>query len=228
MEIPVHFAYLGLVGFFGVIWAVLFILLPQTRKIQLDISIIAAPLGPVIEWLYFQDYWYPMSVCEFKIGPFRVLVEDFAFAFFFAGVTSIVAHLTGKRVDNIKIKNPFLLVAIGCASMFLSLPFFKMGLNSIIATSISFLLVAIVISLTKRDSLVYAFRCGFATAMIMFLVYYVSWQTVSNIEEIMKLTWFLYDHSILGARLMDVPITELAWGFSWGSMRGAVRNLLFG
>lgn len=228
MEIPIHLAYLGLVGCFGIIWSILFISLPQTRSIQIQISILAAPLGPVIEWLYFQDYWYPMSVWESNVGPFRVLVEDFAFAFFFAGVTSMVAHLTGKKVDDFRLKNPIHLIVIGCASMFLSLPFFKMGLNSIIATSIGFLLITMGISMTKKDSLKYAFRCGFITAMIMFSIYFASWQTVSNIEEIMKSTWLLYDHSVLGIRFMDVPITELVWGFSWGSMRGAVRNLLFG
>lgn len=228
MEIPIHLAYLGLAGCFGIIWGILFISLPQTRRIQLEISILAAPLGPVIEWLYFQDYWYPMSVWEFNIGPFRVLAEDFAFAFFFAGVTGIIAHITGKKVDDFRLKNPIHLVVIGCASMLLSLPFFKIGLNSIISTSIGFLLVAMGISVIKRDSLKYAFRCGLITTMIMFSIYFISWQAVSNIEEIMKLTWLLYDHSVLGIRFMDVPITELVWGFSWGSMRGAVRNLLFG
>lgn len=228
MEIPIQFAYLILSGCFGVIWIMLFASFPQTRKIQMSISILAAPLGPVIEWLYFQDYWFPISIWEFSIGPLRVLVEDFAFAFFFTGVTGIIAHFTGKKVENFKLKKPIQLIMIGLISMFLSLPLFRLGLNSIIATSIIFLLIAIEISLLKKDSFRYVLRCGIATAAMMLLIYVIIYQAIANSEEIIKSTWLLYDHPVLGFRFLNVPVTELVWGFSWGSMMGAVRNLLFG
>lgn len=228
MEIPIHFAYLTLAGFFGIIWSIFFVLFPQTRKIQIQISILAAPLGPIIEWLYFQDYWYPMSMWELNLGPFRILVEDIAFAFFFTGVTGIVAHFTGKKVKDFRLKNPIQLIIIGLVSIILSLPLFKLGLNSIIATSIIFLLIAIEISFLKKDSFQYVLRSGFATATMMLLIYVIIYQIIDNNEEILKSTWLLYDHPILGFRFLNVPVTELVWGFSWGSMMGAVRNLLFG
>jgi len=228
MEIPNNFAYMFLNIGFGILWVVFFIAYPQTRKFQFMVSILAAPLGPVIECLYFRDYWYPMSLWEMHWGFLRILPEDLFFAFFFTGTTSMLAHMTGKKVGVLQLKSPVNLIGIGLASILVAIPIIMMGVNSIFATSISFLFIAGLIILIKRESWKYAMYSGMATTLMLFLIYIVSYYLVANIEEILKSTWFLYGHPMLGKRITNIPITEIVWGFSWGAMTGAVRNYLFG
>lgn len=229
MEIPIRFAYLFLNIGFGILWVVFFIFYPKTRRLQLLISLLAVPLGPVIEYLYFQDYWYPLSsLPEIDLGPFRILAEDLAFAFFFTGTTAMLAHVTGKKVDDFRIKSPVKMVGVGLLSMLISISLVKLGLNSILSTSTSFLLIAVSTVLMKKDGWKYALRCGLATVLMVLAVYEVSYNLVSNIESILKSAWFLYDNPVLGKRIFNIPMTELIWAFSWGNMMGAVRHYLFG
>jgi len=229
MEIPVRFAYLFLNFGFGILWVIFFVFLTQTRKIQLQISLLAAPLGPMIECLYFRDYWFPMGALgELNIGPFRLLAEDFAFAFFFTGTTGILAHLTGKKVKDFRLSMPIKLIGIGLVSMAIATPLFLMGLNSIFATSVSFLLIAGLVSMTKKKSWKYSLRCGIASALMMIVIYFITFNLVSNSEELFKTIWFLYGHPVLGVRVLGIPITEIVWGFSWGVMMGSVRDYTFG
>lgn len=232
MEIPVHFAYLALVLVFGIIWGIFFILYPKTRKIQFLISFLSAPMGPVIEHFYFQDYWFPGSIWEITVGPFRLLVEDIGFAFFFTGVTGMLAHFTGKPVADFQLKlsakKSVLLVIIGLISMLIAFPLCRLVTNSIFATAFGFLVIGELIAYKKKGSVKYALRCGILTALMMLVIYLTGFFFVSNSEDILKSIWFLYERPVLGARISKVPLTELIWGFSWGYMVGAVRNYLFG
>lgn len=228
MDIPLQFAYFFLAMGFGILWVLFFIFFPETRKIQLLISVLSIPLGPIIELLYFQDYWHPLSVCETSFGPFRILVEDIAFIFFFTGLTGMLAHISGKRTVNLRLKLPLgFLVGIGFISMLISLPFFWLGLNSILATSIGFLCVATMTAMRKKGTVKYALRCGLLTALTMFTIYVIQFHLVSNSEELIKSTWLLYGNPILGTRFLRVPLTEIVWGFAWGNMMGAVRHFIF-
>jgi hypothetical protein len=231
MEIPVRFAYLALNVGFGILWSIFFVFFPRTRKIQLQISLFAAPLGPLIEYLYFQDYWCPMSsLPEINLGPFRVLFEDFAFAFFFTGITGMLAHITGtgRKEKDFRLKMPMQLVVIYVVSLLLSFPFIYFGLNSIFVTSISFLSIAGLTALAKKGIWPYALRCGFSTVLAMFVIYFIIFHLTSNTEELYKSIWLIYDYPVLGMRFLNIPITELVWGFAWGNMMGAVRHYLYG
>lgn len=183
----------------------------------------------MIECLHFQDYWNPGSVLETSIGSFRVLIEDFAFAFFFAGASGMLAHFSGRKIKNLRFRFrfPIQLAFIGAASMILSFLIFSQGTNSIIATSLGFLAISGIVSLAKSGTLGYAVRCGLLTAAMMFAVYVVTFNAVSNTEEIFRTIWLIYGDPVLGVRFLAVPLTELAWGFAWGSMAGAVRDLTF-
>lgn len=228
MNIPPQFAYLFLAMCFGIVWGLFFILFPKTRKIQLLISILAAPLGPVIEALYFQDYWYPLSIFEINIGFFRILIEDIVFVFFFTGIAGMLAHLSGKPVANLKLKaSKGFLIGIGLASILISLPLFWLGMNSILATSTGFLCVAGLTATRKKETARYALRCGLLTAVTMLVIYVIEYHLVSNSEELLRSTWLLYGKPILGIRILRVPLTEIIWGFAWGTMVGAIRHYLF-
>jgi hypothetical protein len=195
---------------------------------QFRISALSIPLGPIIEILYFQDYWHPLSVCEISLGSFRILFEDIAFVFFFTGLTGMLAHVSGKTIVNpeLKAKKSYL-IGIGIVSMLISVPFFWLGLNSILATSLGFLCIAAMITMRKKETVIYAPLCGLLTALTMFVVYVIQFHFVVNSEELIKSTWLLYDKPILGIRLLKVPLTEIIWGFAWGNMVGAVRHYLF-
>lgn len=228
MEIPTQYAYFSLVVIFGILWVFFLILFPETRRIQLLISILAIPLGPIIELLYFQDYWHPLSIYEISFGPFRILAEDLAFAFFSTGLTGMFAHVSGKPAANLKLKaTKIFLVGIGVASILISIPLLWLGLNSILATSTGFLCVAAVTAIRKEETAKYALRCGLLTSATMFAVYLIGSYLVSNSEDLLRSIWFLYGKPILGIRLLWVPLSEIVWGFSFGAMVGAIRHYLF-
>lgn len=192
MDIPMRYAYLFLAIGFGIVWTLFFVFYPETRKMQLRISLLSIPLGPIIEILYFQDYWHPLSVCEINFGSFRLLIEDIAFVFFFTGLTGMLAHISGKTIINLKLKaKKSYLVGIGLVSILISLPLFWMGLNSILATSVGFLGLATVIAVKKQGTVKYALRCGLLTALTMFVVYVIQFHSVANSEELIRSTWLL-------------------------------------
>ena len=64
---------------FLAIWLVLYLLRKDIRKEMLIMSLIIAVVGPISEYWYFKDYWYPKMVLG-PLHPFGGL-EDLLFGF---------------------------------------------------------------------------------------------------------------------------------------------------
>lgn len=242
--IPIEFAYLVLALGFGLVWTFFFLWFPMTRRIVFKVSFLAGFGGLVIEQLYFRDFWNPASfanvyvsmvVDKIPVGTARFLPEDFLFAFFFMGVTGMLAHVTGKHLTELRLNAPSMRQAHRAIIMFviviISLVLILAGLSSFFATSLTFLMVAWFFVWAKRDSWKYGLYCGGATAALMFVALSFGLNIVSgptNSQHILEATWFLYGIPWWGATFLNVPVILIFWAFCWGSMVGAGRNYAFG
>lgn len=76
-----RYAYLFLSTLFAAIWSILFLARADLRRPMAVVSLVTAPLGPVSEYWYLQDYWRPPTLTAAAIH-----VEDILFAFVLGGV----------------------------------------------------------------------------------------------------------------------------------------------
>lgn len=231
MNIPSGQAYFILTIPFAIIWLLLYFFSKRTRKEQLIMSLILIPLGTLTEILYFQDYWKPQSVFQLSVGPIWLLLEDFIFMFAISGIGAVMYEiLFHKRIAKKK-KNfhkKYGLITIILVSILSTLALFYLGINSIFATSIGFVIFAFFIILQRRDLLADSLLSGLCVMITMFAGYTILYNFVTNAEELGKQIWLLYGTS-LDKRIFNIPITEMVWGFSLGMFVGPlyafIKNL---
>ncbi|MBI2010778.1 MAG: hypothetical protein HYS89_00870 [Candidatus Colwellbacteria bacterium] len=229
MDIPFRYAYAALTIPFIAVWLILFIFSKNTRKEQLILSSLFAPLGPISELIYFRDYWLPQSIWPFSFGTFPFMIEDLVFAFVIAGIGGVIYEAvlrkrlasTGARLPR-RIR-PFIIALLGIATMFFLL---KMGINSIYASSAAFLVIALLIIANRRDLLADALGSGVGVMLIMFLSYFLlSNVIVKNTDQLLMQAWLIYGEPI-AIRFLGIPLTEMIWGFTWGLVIGPLYEFL--
>jgi hypothetical protein len=222
MYVPLREGYLLLVLPFLCIWIALFLLSKKTRQQQLRMSVIMAPLGGFGELLYFQDYWRPLSVASFSVFHIPFLVEDVLFSIAIGGIAAVIYEfLFRKRIRRLKKTYPTkleLLLILMCTTS-LALFLFHSGINSIFATSFAFVVGFFLIIMQRKDLLIDSLITGLCVMLVMFISYFILYHTVTNIEQLLKQGWLLYN-TPLGVRIFNIPATEMIWGFSWGLLAG--------
>ncbi len=191
-------------------------------------SFLFSPVATIYEILYFQDYWNPGSILSFNIGSIRILLEDFLFFFAFSGISAVIYEVIfNKRLLEIK-KSINIEIAIASVigiGILVSYSLFLTGTNSIFATSIGFITIAMFVISQRRDLLLNSLVSGLAMMVIMFIIYAVGFNLVTNTEHILQQIWHLYKTS-LGVRIWRIPITEMVWGFSAGMFFGPLYELI--
>ena len=214
-----QYVYLIFCAGFLLVWMIIYTYSPATRHEQLQMSFISVPGGPLIEILYLRDYWHPVSAVPVKIGPVHTVVEDMLFAFAFSGIVAVLYQLfTRKGLKS----DPALDggVRIACASVVvISLLLVWFGINSIYATSIGFLVGTGWMVSQRPDLMKPAIWSGVLVGLGYLGCVVVFYGLVANIEELSKLYWKL-DGTNLDIRFAGIPITELIWAFSFGTLFG--------
>lgn len=214
-----QYVYLVFCAGFLLVWMIIYTYSPTTRHEQLQMSLISVPGGPLSEILYLRDYWHPISAFPIKIGPVHTVVEDLLFAFAFSGIVATLYQLFARK--ELK-SNPALGggMRLACASVAVaSLLLVWFGINSIYATSIGFLVGTIWMVSRRPDLLKPAIASGILVGLGYFGCLGVFYGLVANIEELSKLYWKL-DGTSLDIRFVGIPITELIWAFSFGTLFG--------
>ena len=175
IDLPFRFAYITLVVPFVLVWVILFLLRKDTRKEQLRMSYIAAIIGPISEILYFRDYWLPESIFPIFIKGFPLMVEDVIFGFTIGGIAAVIYEVLFRQKlsrfskhSKHTVKSIYLVLTF----IFLLLGSLKFGLNSIYASAIAFLGVAIIVLLLRHDLFINAVGSGFGVMITMFVCYF--------------------------------------------------------
>src|SRR3989344_3202134 len=227
-ELPAHFAYLFLTLPFLIFWFVLFLTSKPTRAEQVRFSYLGAVIGPLSEIIYFKDYWLPKSVLFVNVGSFPLMLEDVLFGFAIGGIAAVifeVAFRTKLRKLSHHSKHIIKSWAIAFIFILTILILLGLGLNSIYASAIAFLVASIPIIFYRHDLLLNAVGSGVGVMLVMFVSYYLLFNLVSNTEELMKGQWLIHGTS-LDLRFAGIPLTEMAWGFTWGFLAGPFYEFL--
>src|SRR5690349_8329750 len=86
-------AYLVGAAFFLLIWALFYALAPRARSEALIASVGLTYFGPVLEYVYLNDYWAPEYVWSISLGEVPIALEDYVFGFALSGLAAGVFAL---------------------------------------------------------------------------------------------------------------------------------------
>lgn len=223
MYLSVHNFYFILCIPFLLGWLLLFLFNEETRKEQLRMSILFAPIGPVIENLfYFRDYWMPQSIFGFEFWGLKIYLESFLFGFAAFGIATVLYRVIARKSsvpDSYRRPNrPKLRITIFILALAAYL-FSRAGINSIFITALASLALSAYMVIYRKDLLLPSIMSGFLFMIFVFLAYSLLYYSFKNIENVLSGIWSLYD-TPLGARFAHIPITELLWSFSVGTSIG--------
>lgn len=231
INIPFRFAYLILCLPFLLVWLFLFLINKETRKEQISMSFIAMIIGPLSEIIYFRDYWIPQSIFSIFIGKFPFMIEDLLFGFAIGGIGAVIYEVIfRKRLSKYSIYTKHAIKSVSIIFVFILvlLGTFSLGVNSIYASALAFLVAGILIIYVRHDLFLNAIGSGIGVMLVMFICYYFIFNfVVANTDELLKQGWLLYNTS-LGIRFSNIPITEMAWGFTWGFLSGPWYEFVIG
>lgn len=204
------------------IWTFLFYRRKDLRREMIILSIFTGIAGPISELWYLQDYWRPETITGTPIG-----IEDFLFGFFIGGIAGVIyEEVFGKKYTKRVNRThhwplfliPFaLLVSLGANTLF------NLGLNSIYASTIGFLTLAILIIFFRKDLFWDSLGSGLLMGALMFLGYLAFFILY---PEVITKWWLL--HNISGILITGVPMEELIWAFGWGMVAGPLYEFTAG
>ncbi|MCX6752587.1 MAG: lycopene cyclase domain-containing protein [Candidatus Nomurabacteria bacterium] len=197
----------------------------RRKDLRIDIltmSFVFGILGPISELLYQQDYWLPQTFTGSRIG-----IEDFLFGFFIGGIVSVLykelfsKFISRPRKGNHHLRFLFLFIT---AFIFLSNIFFYVfNINSIYASIVTFLLMALFMYYFRRDLFIDGLASGIFLAMTMFLAYLIF---LYIFPEAIHKWWFI--KNISGILILGIPLEELIWAFSLGLIAGPAYEFFSG
>lgn len=219
-SVPVEYSYLMLSLGALAVWAIVFYFAVGIRKQMLALSVFGL-LSAFSELLFIPDYWTPVTLWSFPIGPSYISLEDFIFGFAFIGIVSALpalfvdAYSDPHPIDWTAFRN---IAIVGAILFALTAAIQFAGTNSIYASAIAALIVSLYFVYRSDNHPLYikAFFVGAVfMSSVMFFGYLAGAQLVTNFQDILKEIWTLYDTS-LGWTILGVPVTEIIWGFCLG------------
>lgn len=214
---------------FLAVWGLLFWKARAFRRAMLILSAITAVFGPFSEYWYFKDYWQPELLLKFPIGGF----EDILFGFAIGGIAAVsyeaifinrVCFCEKRKLE----REWFLLVFVGILALSMLVLNNLLGLNSIWASSIGFMIAGTLMLLMRADLLLNAVGSGILVALIMFIIYIIPLAFYPPTHQIMTQIWKLSGTPEGILLFGHVPLTEMVWGFSWGFVWGPIYEFMAG
>ncbi len=206
------YAYLVLGIFFFGLWIIFYALRPDLRPMMLWASLAGAISGPLSEIWYFKDYWLPPTI----VGQGVISPEDVLFGFSVFGVAvAALPTITRTYFTDQYPKHSWLLAAF-ILSFFAGFLLFTdlLGINSIVAASLTLLLWTTGIVMVRRDLFWLSFKSGLLLTVFSIIIY-IPLLEVAN--DYLRQYWLLWDQPIGITILGGAPLTEVIWYFCLGS-----------
>lgn len=222
MQVPFQYAFLVLTIPFLVTWAALFIFSKRTRGEQLVMSLVGIPLNVIADQIQFRDYWMPGSIASVNVLGIDLLLESVLYGFALGGIGSIIAevllHSRHRPRSGPREKSSITILMIAAAVVLIS---FVEGVNSVFALSFGYLLSMAIIQVRRPDLTRDSMFSGVFMSALIFVSYLVLRSIVANFDQLVSEIWEL-SGTQLGILISGVPLTELIWGFAWGSIAGPI------
>lgn len=225
------FEYVYLIAniFFLFVWLLIFLRVKHLRKPMFVMSLITAGFGPISEIWYFADYWKPEIALPLPIGG----VEDLLFGFSIGGIGAFAYESLFVRgickCEEKKLRREWFLLVF-FVTIGISMIVFNnlLGLNSILASSIGMITVAIIMLYLRPDLATNAIGSAFLVTIIMFVIYFLGQEFFPPAHAWMLKIWKLSSTSQGIIIFKHIPWTEMLWGFSWGLVWGPMYEFLVG
>lgn len=200
------------------IWLVLFLWRRDVRKEMIILSLIFGFLGILVQFVYINDWWHPLTLTGTRIG-----IEDFIFGFCVAGIAAVIYEEIFKKKIRIRKKskkkeirediNFVFILILGCVLFFGS--FYLLRLNSVLASLIG-LGVPILLIWIKRMDLILDSLVSGILLMIASVPAFVIPELIT--PGVVKNFWFL--ENLSGVIILKVPLEDLIWFFLAGAYIG--------
>lgn len=218
------YPYAYLIGnmIFAIVWLTLFWVRKDLRREMITLSLVGGVLFPAA-LIYLPDYWYP----EHIVKGFMLGIEDFLFAFFISGISSVLYEVVFGKVHTLcecrkkNLKGILYITAVAIIVL-LGLTFiFK--LNSIYSSYVAFIIIFGYIVYFRRDLFWQGVISGLGVGLLM-LIFYQIW--IGIYPGIIESWWKL--QNISGILILGTPLEEIVWGFSWGLVGGTIYEFIKG
>jgi len=217
---------IGALFFLG-IWFVLFACVRKSRKPMLWASLALGHTGPISQYWHMRDYWSPIYMAKVQIGNWVFGIEDYIFAFAFAGLCSGIFDLLARKSGQKELLrfDPMgfigaVLLGLACLLIMGALIGF-LKVNSLHAIVAAFLMISAAIILVRRPKLITpAVKAAFIVAVVMWIFYRGFF--LQLFPKIMSEWWDV--GALSGMTLGGVPIEEVIWAWTAALFAGpAIR-----
>lgn len=222
LEYKFAYLFLDLIGL--PIWLFLFINREDLRHKMIFLSFLLGFAGFFATYFYYsRDYWNPLSIMNSPL-----LVEDFLFGFLFGGIGSVFyEEIFGKKILSRHIRKHnwalFFVFIVGCSSVIFNILFFNLGINSIYAALIGFLIAGLGIFIFRKDLIMDALISGFLCGTILLIGYVIA---LSVFPLLFDAFWQL--NNLSGITIGKIPIEEILWAFGFGMVVGPMYEFYAG
>lgn len=220
---------IGALFFLG-IWFVLFTFVRKSRKPMLWSSLALGLAGPISEYWHVKDYWSPTYILKIQIDNWIFGVEDYLFAFAFAGLCTGIFDLLARKSgqDELPRFNPMgfiglVLLGLACMLVMGGLVVF-LRLNSLHAIVVAFLISAGVILVRRPKWIVAAMQSAFIAAGVMWIFY--AGFFLRLFPGIVAEWWNVV--ALSGLSLGAVPIEEVIWAWAIALFAGPALRYCMG
>ena len=214
------YAYLMLCILMFFPWIIIYLTRKDLRRRMIKAGLFALPFGWVSEIWYFEDYWQPPTTA----GVGQLSIEDALSAFFIVGIsiTLFDALFTSKNIKNQQKRVPsfiFLLI-LGLTLMGIFSSWLKF--NSIFVTGFACYFVTAIILTLRPDLLFPAFLSGILNSLLFIIIYLVLFNLI--FPNFWESYWLLKDTKYNITILGKIPLTEVLWYNSWGTLAGCLYD----
>ncbi|UCD70804.1 MAG: hypothetical protein JSW70_07305 [Syntrophobacterales bacterium] len=216
---------IGALFFLG-IWFVLFACVRKSRKPMLWSSLALGHAGPISQYWHVRDYWSPIYIAKIQIGNWVFGLEDYLFAFAFAGICSGIFDLLARKSGQKELLqfDPMgflgsILFGLACLLVMGVLIVF-LKLNSLHAIVVAFLISAAIILARRPKLITPAVQAAFIAAVAMWIFYRGFF--LQLFPRIVSEWWNV--NALSGMTMGGVPIEEVIWAWTAALFAGpAIR-----
>lgn len=222
--------YLTMVLIYILIWLVIFLRMPQSRRTILWTSLIFAPTGPICEYWNGVDYWQPQYIINFNLGAWRFGLEDYLMVFAIAGISAgvfeyFMRRYNPKELPNLSKKILLRIIEWDLLCFFLSIGLiYGLKINSIQSMITAGIITALLMLYGNKKIFLTAI---FAAALIG-LAY---WLMLIGIliplwPEIVQVWW--HPSATIATVHGGIPIEEFVWAFGMALLAGPFLRICSG